>query len=371
MGSLLPGWDTPHDPPRPGSRVPQGAAPTPSRSSVVDAPPHSCARPGYVKCEAARIDRLARGETATAAETRATEDEDEETATEAMLRDVRLAAWHRILGDARTRAGEEEPRASAEPRATSTSPPRVDDAALAGVAAATNVHDGNVRAMDALTLVNASSAARASEPKVRVSLTVVVERAAPPPAPPSPPSSPSSGREIFWDALASRRVPPRRDDRDQPRCVCFIPSPQRRRAGGLRPIAISPPRSPPPPPPPPPPPKSSERVQVSLQVVDARDSKASVAARGAFVRVVNEVIRRARVKEREERDATDDDRAHWWRGTRSALLNAPPSTARDGGGGPGGGGGGGGFTPQFMQDTTLRWDGEEEEKKKKRADAAA
>ena len=36
-----------------------------------------------------------------------------------------------------------------------------------------------------------------------------------------------------------------------------------------------------------------------------------------------------------------------------------------------GGGGGGGFTPQFMQDTTLRWDGEEEEKKKKRADAAA
>ena len=79
------------------------------------------------------------------------------------------------------------------------------------------------------------------------------------------------------------------------------------------------------------------------------------------MRVVNEVIRRARVKEREERDATDDDRAHWWRGTRSALLNAPPSTARDGARGPERWGGGGGFTPQFMRDTTLRWDEEEEE----------
>ena len=165
MGSLLPGWDNPFTPPRPGSLVPQGAEPPPPRAGASWPSTDPSASVAAARLSEARLREARARLTAAARAPRAPASSPVANASsDLLLRDMQLSAWHRILNDAARRR-------RSDPLAGVSS---VDASAVASIAAAARLAEVDdpertFHRLDALSLAGRPPPTRT---RVRVRLSV-------------------------------------------------------------------------------------------------------------------------------------------------------------------------------------------------------
>lgn len=165
MGSLLPGWDNPFTPPRPGSLVPQGAEPPPPRAGASWPSTDPSASVAAARLSEERLREARARLTAAARAPRAPASSPVANASsDLLLRDMQLSAWHRILNDAARRR-------RSDPFAGVSS---VDASAVASIAAAARLAEVDdpertFHRLDALSLAGHPPPTRT---RVRVRLSV-------------------------------------------------------------------------------------------------------------------------------------------------------------------------------------------------------
>lgn len=165
MGSLLPGWDNPFTPPRPGSLVPQGAEPPPPRAGASWPSTDPSASVAAARLSEARLREARARLTAAARAPRAPASSPVANASsDLLLRDMQLSAWHRILNDAARRR-------RSDPLAGVSS---VDASAVASIAAAARLAevDDPERTFHRLDAVSLAGHPPPTRTRVRVRLSV-------------------------------------------------------------------------------------------------------------------------------------------------------------------------------------------------------